>query len=228
MIFDAIYYINLASRPDRKALFEQRALEAGFDQIIRYPAVCLTDAEADAFSGLVKHAGDEKYARKLSNSISHYNVVREAREANYEAVLIFEDDAVFCDQFAEKLPLYLDDLKSQNWDIAYLGGSPEPDLHVKREKCTQASKFWWHNPGGVWGTHAYLIHNRFYDRLLGINPAVVYPWDMNLIHVHPATRRYLMSRELLVIQDDASMSDLVGEVVPRKDIFQYHYDQHIR
>ena len=133
---DVIYYINLDSRPDRRALFEARVMKAGIDQVIRFPAIHMDAAQVDAIPGLVKHEGDVNRHQKVSSCLSHYNVVKEAKERNYKAVAIFEDDAVFCEGFAEKIGPYMDELNGMtDWDIAWLGCSPEPDFHDKSEKC---------------------------------------------------------------------------------------------
>lgn len=228
-MIDAVYYINLDKRTDRKEQFEARAMEAGFDQLIRYPAISLTKDQARAIPGLLEYQGDDNFHLKLSSARSHQNVIREAKTRNYEAVAIFEDDAVFCSGFKEKFPVYLAELeKMDDWDIAWLGCSPEPDFNDKSEKCTQISDNWWKNPGACWCIHASIVHKRFYDKALSINVLQDYPWDMALIHFDPSKRKYLISKELLVIQDDFSYSDVSESIMPRNSIFQHYYEQHVK
>jgi GR25 family glycosyltransferase involved in LPS biosynthesis len=221
--FDMAYYINLDSRPDRREQFERRAMEAGIDTFIRFPAIALALEEANAFPNLTKHEGDTKRHRKLSCSLSHFAVIQEAKTRGYESVLIFEDDAVFVDDFANRVRPYIEELQTiLDWSLLYFGGSPEPDFkHTTYPSINITPHLY--TIDSMWGTHAYAIHQRFYDTVLNSNPATNYPMDIFYIHCSSDTRKYIMTKELLVIQDDLSVSDLCGSAVSRTETYKENY-----
>lgn len=228
--FDACYYINLNSRPDRKEIFEVRACIAGIplDSLIRYPAVQLGEAEAMKLPKLTKYDGDTNWYLKLSSSLSHYNIIKEAKEKGYNSVLIFEDDAVFVDNFEERVKPFLKELREAlHWDILYFGGSPDPTFKHNTWPCVNVSERLC-TIDTMWCIHAYAIHSDFYDAILATNVADIYPWDLNLIHYPSDKRIYLMTKELLVIQDDESFSDVSGKVVPRNEVFKENYAKVIK
>jgi GR25 family glycosyltransferase involved in LPS biosynthesis len=120
--FDMVYYINLNSRPDRREQFERRATEAGISQFIRFPAIHLSMEEANALPNITKHDGDDNRHLKVSSSLSHFAVIADAKKCGYESILIFEDDAVFVDEFEEKIKPVVDELKEiTDWDLVYFG-----------------------------------------------------------------------------------------------------------
>jgi hypothetical protein len=82
-LFDMAYYINLNSRPDRREQFERRAMEAGINQFIRFPAIALTLEEANALPNITKHDGDDNRHLKVSSSLSHFAVIADAKKRGY-------------------------------------------------------------------------------------------------------------------------------------------------
>jgi len=85
---------------------------------------------------------------------AHMNAIRRARDRNYEAIMICEDDIVVTDRFlnfrADSLP--------QEWDMLYLGGILTQTLENGRtEKWVR---------GVIWCNHAYIVKRHMYDKIL--------------------------------------------------------------
>src|SRR3990167_765745 len=210
--FDGAYYINLESRPDRREAFERRSQEVGLT-VERFSAIQPPEM---VFGRPV----DIRERAKLGCTLSHFGVYELAQQRQQTTVLVFEDDCTFVDGFAQKMVVYIEELCiQQDWDLLYLGGSPEPDYGVPGRKCERISPHLIYNPGWIWGAHAYAIHSRFIPKILATNRYQNYPADINLSGYSSGLRRYLMTDELLTFQDDDSPSDLWGGVIPRTQIF---------
>lgn len=213
--FDAAYYINLDSRPDRREAFERRSEEAGIEAE-RFAAICPPPVP-------LSKTTDEREHFKIGCKMSHDGCVQLAKERNQKRILIFEDDCVFVPDFADKFPRYVDELKMvEDWDMCFLGGSPEPAFLKKGDVCTQETSNLFLNPGAVWGAHAYAMNSQFYDKVLNFG---AFPADIAFIYI--PNRRYLMTGDLLAYQDE-SFSDLWGQSFNRFEEYQKHYQKYIR
>lgn len=117
MHFDRVVVINLDRRPDRRATFIDRFLREGegwpFANPMRFPAI---DGQR-----VPKPAWFPYSAGGWGCTKSHLAVYEQALNANQD-VFIFEDDAVFAEDAAERLPQFLAAVPD-DWDMIYLGGS---------------------------------------------------------------------------------------------------------
>lgn len=129
------FYINLDRRTDRRDQFENEAKKMGI--------------EVERFSA-IQHS-----VPALGCTLSHLNVLKLARERNYERVCIFEDDFEFLinkDEFSNILSAIPDDS-----DVVMLGwyifeSAPYNEIFGKVLSATTAS--------------AYIVNRRFYDVLI--------------------------------------------------------------
>lgn len=120
--FDRIVVINLERRADRLEQFAKEAERVGFDFEV-HKAI---DGKAEGISPIV------------AGRLSHIQVLETIKPD--EMVLICEDDAIFCEDFNEKLPQHLAKLP-ENWDIFYLGAiknriEPVNDYWVRQLETT--------------------------------------------------------------------------------------------
>lgn len=128
-------YINLDERTDRKAQFEQECATMGI--------------VSERFPAIRTHPG-------LSGcSQSHLQVLKLARDGNYPAVMIFEDDFEFLIS-KEEFHTILDSLPA-DYDVVMLSYNliksvPYNDLFGKALDVQTAS--------------GYIVHSRFYDTLI--------------------------------------------------------------
>lgn len=199
--FDKAYYINLDSRTDRRESFETR--------------IAKHNLEVERFSAIIpepiKDHVDKNRHFKEGCIKSHIEIVRLAKEQGLDNVLIFEDDCLFAKDFTNKATQIANKLYNEEWDLFYLGGEPNGDCPVKKDGVRFA-------PKGVYQTHAYAIHKRFFDSILAINPSNI-P-NIDIWYIHQANIITLISETLLCIQEDG-YSDNYGANVKftTKEIF---------
>jgi GR25 family glycosyltransferase involved in LPS biosynthesis len=189
--FEDTYYINLDYRTDRKELFEKRALEVG---IIANRFSAIQPKEEDC-PLLPSSVGETRRKFKVGCSLSHQGVIKLAKERNLENVLIFEDDCIFLDQFQEKAKKCVEELKNVEWDILYFGGEVNNYCTKVSENLVKVEN------GGVYCCHAYAVNKRFYDVILNVNVHHVDILDIFLLNYSYNHRTYILSKELLAIQD---------------------------
>ena len=120
--FDRIVVINLERRKDRLEQFAKEAERIGFEFEV-HKAI---DGKAEGISPIV------------AGRLSHIQVLESIKPD--EMVLICEDDAIFCEDFLEKLPKHMDTVP-ENWDILYLGAiknrvEPMNDYWVRQVETT--------------------------------------------------------------------------------------------
>lgn len=196
--FDAVYYINLDSRIDRRELFEKRIKEL--------------DIPAIRFSGIVPEEGnyrrlpDEQPRRHfhIGCTLSHQALIKNAKDMNYKNILIFEDDCLFLDNFKEKAQIYANELKTiEKWDLFYFGGDPTTTGKFITEHL-------WKIDGGVYQTHAYAVNNSAYDKILSIDANTIQSIDTSFAQSDNSFNM-ILGKDLLVIQDE-SFSDLWGSI----------------
>ncbi len=136
---DKIYCINLKNRKNKKKFIEKQArildLDIEFFNAIKnkkYPAV-----------GCLK---------------SHLNIIKLAKQNNYEKILIIEDDCKFISK-----PQINEETLPEDWEMLYLGGNMQKILDkdtVKNIKSKRWIKMTCHT------THSYILHSRAYDEII--------------------------------------------------------------
>jgi len=168
------FVINLKRRPDRLELFKKHC---PFDDVI----------VIDGFDG--KNMKNEQSAieqdmvtrftgldpGEIGCFLSHLRVFNRIRRENIEYALIFEDDAIFCDNFIEKYSKIIQELPSDT-DILYIGGRFEPEFmmeeHVRVSdsivKHRIVNNIILGSPNHIdRTTHAYIVSNAFVTRFTG-------------------------------------------------------------
>ena len=111
--FDAIYIINLPTRPDRKAEMITQLRRAGID-----PA-----SEQVKFFDAVRPGdkGDFPSLGARGCFLSHVGVLKTAMAAGHGRILVLEDDANFVKDFPQRFAPVASALESREWGMAYLG-----------------------------------------------------------------------------------------------------------
>jgi len=215
--FDSAIYINLDARLDRRRLFETRTSQIGLT-IPRFSAITPNENDCKLTDELKK---DSRCRFKIGCTLSHMEVIKQAKQNGWNNILIFEDDCVFNPEFIQKIQLCVSELRNCKWDLFYMGG--EPNI-----KCFPFSKNLRICPetGGIYGTHAYAINSSFYDRVTNFNPYVSVSID--ILYLHQINRTYILTKELLAFQDDNLVSDLWGVRVKRKDNYKYVYSEFVQ
>ena len=105
----------------------------------------------------VRYAGNE---RTYANLLSHFDIIKKAKDQNLEYVGVFEDDVFFCDDYEKRIEY----IKNSGIgpDMFYLGGFFNSNTNkfgnTEHEKIKKLI--------GSGGTHSYIIRNTIYDFIL--------------------------------------------------------------
>ena len=151
------FYLNLDKRIDRKEKMENE-LKKSSHNIFRFPAIDGTKIEAPIdFIGTIKNSESKQYATYLS----HYEMIKFAKDNNWDNLLILEDDVTLCNDFDELLEFFLNTLPN-DWKIAYLGFNEQPTT-----KLYKINEFIY-KVENVLGCFGMIINHNFYDELLSI------------------------------------------------------------
>ena len=122
----------------------------------------------------LEHRKDRKEQIGIGCGLSHIEILKLAKERNYQNILILEDDFQFIvskEDFEEQLSLFFENVKE--YDICMLGYNHqkiEDSTYNFLDKVLESQT-----------TSAYLIHQRFYDVLISNFEAA-----MNLYKINPS------------------------------------------
>ena len=112
--FDRICCINLDRRRDRWEQAKNQFDHAGITNYQRFSAI----ESENGWEGCRD---------------SHLAIIREARDREFDRVLIFEDDFQFVRGFRRRFDTALTEIQSVAWDMLYLGGNLHgPQTPTKR------------------------------------------------------------------------------------------------
>jgi GR25 family glycosyltransferase involved in LPS biosynthesis len=133
-----IFYINLATRPDRKIYVENQIKQVGL--------------KAKRFNA-IRH----KYGA-VGCSLSHLSLLKYAKNNNLEHILIMEDDITFLDplQFIHNINKCLS--KQKDYDVLLIAGNNMGDYEILDEYCAKV-KF-------CQTTTGYLVKKHYYDTII--------------------------------------------------------------
>jgi len=145
---DCIVYLNLDERTDRKKLCESTLDSVDISPYYRVPAI------KDHVFGI------------RGCTMSHYNIIKHAKENNYKNILIFEDDFTILDKstFKKNLLSALQQIEKNNLQphMLYLGGNLRTGYNRVDAKIDENL----YKLGGVKTTHSYIVYNSLYDTIL--------------------------------------------------------------
>lgn len=125
--FDKIYIINLETRKDRRAEIAVQLKKINLS--LNHPKVCLFKAVKPSEAGEFPSIG----ARGCF--LSHFDILKDAKQQQYKKVLIFEDDLDFIKHFNIQADLALQELITSDWGIFY-GDYRINKLKPVGTKCT--------------------------------------------------------------------------------------------
>lgn len=174
--FDKIFVINLDHRKDRWEKVQEQFEKMGITNYERFSAIKpnFQHIPQDWYARLVSpqkwtiigQQEDGKYVAKwnqnyvcgaLGCKMSHYQIIRLAKERGYKNFLVFEDDVVFKKSKNETLRVLKEATSSlpEDYHMFYLSGN-----HMKEPTEITENLF---KVNGTLTTHAYAMSNSCYD-----------------------------------------------------------------
>jgi glycosyl transferase family 25 len=176
--------INLDRRKDRLEQFDKQAKALG----ITYERLQAIEAV------------DGKFGCKLSHlaALSKYDS---------EVIFIFEDDAVFVEDFEAKFQESMNSVP-RDWHMLYFGA------HMLQK---QRVNDYWYRSLECSSTHAYAVKKQFVDRLIKVAMNATNHIDVDYASLHKDLIAYV-ARPTLIYQGPG-YSDLLGSEVDYKDLY---------
>ena len=151
-VFDMIYYINMDKDVDRNENMIKLFKDLKLDTYTRIKGekVDYRDYDESTYRNFNKR--DEKYLNgALGCRLSHINLVKHAKENNYERILVLEDDVWVDPALDLNQMLTLNYWNIINSDMCYFGGMVEQ--HMRNQ---------------IVCTHAFSLNQRTYDDILNM------------------------------------------------------------
>ena len=154
---DQIYCINLKRRTDRKERFLQRLAETNTDtsKLTFIEAVDgkeLNSIPEEFNKPWPPHESPGAYGCQRS----HINAIQDAKDNNYDTILIFEDDVTFIPEFNELITDFFDSVPD-NWMSLFLGCNAIQELKPINSAVAQ---------GLGYAAQAYLLKKPLFDMVL--------------------------------------------------------------
>jgi glycosyl transferase family 25 len=147
------FYINLASRPDRKQHVEEQLISIGIENFERFNAIKLENGA-------------------LGCSMSHLKCLEIAKKEGWSHVMIVEDDILFLNPelFTSQLNKFLS--KHSSWNVILIAGNNIPPYKAIDDTCIRVKT--------CQTTTGYLINSHYYDILIhnireGIQKLMAFP-----------------------------------------------------
>lgn len=132
-LFDRIYVINLPSRIDRLQAIEEQMKSVLIPEYHRR-------------DGIIVNEGKILKDREEGCKLAHLGVIQEAKDNNFNRILVLEDDCIFENNTKETLLKYKDSIEKSEYDIFYLGANIYQ--------------------GRYYSLHAYIVNKSMYDIFL--------------------------------------------------------------
>jgi len=145
---------------------------------------------------------------------SHKKCISLAKENNLPYVLVLEDDAMFTENVVEIFKKTFNEVQQLNWDMFYLGAnlqSPATRISNSLVKLT-----------GAYTTHAYIVHERFYDMILNL---IHYNREIDVHYRDLMSNHNIYMCDPMVAYQLPSYSDLQNS---HRDYNSMIYDNYLR
>lgn len=211
--FDASFYINLDSRPDRNEMFLGEAKKIG---------ITPQRVKGIVFNGQYNSNLSDDEIKKANGimgcMLSHLSILYWAVRRN-ASVLIFEDDAKFINNYSEITKNALLELP-ENWDMLYFGGNicntiTQITPHIGKLSHAQS-------------THGYAVNKKFIQTLIDyIDPSQVVPLDLTYAYKAIPNHNCYITIPMVAVQQ-ASFSDIENANVEYETWMEQRFYQHLK
>ena len=160
--FDRIFVINLKRRQDREDNMLKKLNKVG---ITNYEFVEAIDGSVEPYASMYTQklrTGFFESSGAFGILLSVYKILLYAKNKKYNRILIFEDDAIFHNDFNNIFNKKVVNLKS--WKLLYLGTSMEKE-RITVQKSTQIDGII-NSTGQITGAFGIGIHLSIFDELI--------------------------------------------------------------
>ena len=159
--FKKVYCINLTSREDRwERCKKEFDLVKVTNQVERFSAVNLRRFDFDEQYDV--SIGPYSVVSAGGCLASHRAIIQEAKDNGLENVLVLEDDVGFIPEEVNNFLKAVDDLKSQDWALFYLGATVERQMNFVTDNIFKTTL--------PKATHAIANNHTVYEEILGTLP----------------------------------------------------------
>jgi hypothetical protein len=203
--FDATFVINLQFKNDRLEKFREAYPESFLGELQVWRAV---------HGDTVQHPSWWTAGRGAWGCYrSHMQILEHAWNMGHESYLVFEDDAIFAEDFSESLATMMQTLP-EDWEQLYLGGQL---LYEAEHPPNRVSQHWL-MPYNVNRTHCFAVHRRGYPKLYEHLFAVPFhegehiDHHLGRLHERHGINVYVPNRWL--VGQDAGRSNISGKENP--------------
>lgn len=211
------FYINLDYRKDRNDhMINELSSNDLLDVVNRFPAV-----KAFEKTEYIRNNEAKMLSATLAAASSHREVVKIAKENNFEKILILEDDAKFYNtenyRGIDIIEKALDQLSNiDNWEIFFLGSNLHdtelklctPNL-IKCDCCVS--------------TQAYILNRNTFDKILN-EPEIRY---MDVFLNNNFTEKYIVY-PLSLVQKSDDVSDIGGHPSVGVEFWESQYNKPLK
>jgi len=164
-LFDKIFFINLEERKDRLVQILKEFEKMGIKNFERVegirPTINFLKENNILYSNLKYWNRNNDYViGSVGRKLSHYNVIKIAKERGYKKILILEDDIFFTHTKEETVKI-LKSLSQEDSNMIYLGGNDLSNLRIIETNCKYLRRVY-----DMYFTHAYIINSNIYDYVL--------------------------------------------------------------
>ena len=210
--FDGIYCINLDNRKDKWAKSERVFNRWGL-KVERFSAKSPRDSEVDYYWKKLNYLEPNDSIRRSKKEmtkigevgcfLSHFSIIKKAKEEGKKKILIFEDDVIFRKTFDKDIRFLK--ILQDDWAMLYFGASQYDWKGVR----PHSNKFYYSK--NTDGTFAYAINLDYYDQIYNALSKVSHPidWDYRVGVQNVLPKKCYTFFPNLVIAD-VSDSDIRG------------------
>lgn len=152
--FDHIYVVNLPERKDRLKQMERELIQMNMP---------LSSEKVEIFCAIKPDsAGSFPSIGARGCFLSHYNILKQAKECQFNSVLILEDDLAVSKYFKENEARLVEQLQQIDWAFVYFGHVLDPDIKIETKPVVTLKPF----SENIKTTHFYGVNGKILGRLV--------------------------------------------------------------
>lgn len=167
--FDKVYCVNLDKRPDRLENFKNQVEKYDLGEFTRVSAV-------DGSNINLNEYGNDLKPGELGLVLTNLKIIKEAKDNNYESILILEDDCSFTDEILN-IENYFSELPL-DWDMLYMGGNHNTHMGIQGPIIVNEKVVKLHS---TYSTHFIGIKKTLFDHIEVILSKYKEPLDVSYV-----------------------------------------------